>query len=430
MPNENRNRSALDTLCLKSVNASGDVFGFNPIHEAYKAIEAERSAKLERLNAWFDELEESKLSAHTLKKLVRWQRINAPSKTMRTCNTTPISQINPNIEAEPLTMNLTEYSYSMSGLNRCKNPFCSLCSRSRAGERAHRLKQGILGAMLKNYKVYFVTFTIPRSQSIEAQKIQVQKRWKRLNNLFQSWRRYENSEVYTAKALDITFNPYVKTARYHLHIHGIVITEKKIDNAEDRMIRAWLGGNDKDFRATYKAQDIQQVGKTLQDTNKVGRYVAKMAGLALEITHGQAKEAKSKNSWTLSEIMLQKRHDERTLHFSKAEEIYREFLSGMKKVRTLDVSRNWDDLFIDTEIEENELQQYQIEIPIDRWQLLKSDWVLIAEKVQFEIFQNSFLAGGSIDHIRINQILEDVENMIENLERRKDIIWILQTVWE
>jgi len=429
MPNEIQHRRALDTLCLLSEKSPIETIKQSEIHKALALIEENNKNKINRLNDWFDSLESETMQAHTLKKLIRFQRINAPSKTMRICNTTPISQINPNLDLEPLAMNISEYSYGMSGLNRCKNPFCSLCNRSRAGERAHRLKQGITGAMLKRYPVYFVTFTIPRSGNIEGQKEEIKRRWKRMNNLFQSFRRYNDTEVYTAKALDVTFNPYVKTSRYHLHIHAIVILSKEIENASDLMIRTWLNGNTKDCKASHKSQDIQRVGRTDLDTSRVGRYVAKMAGLALEITYGQKKESKSSHSWSLSEIMLQKRHDGKELGLLKAAEIYNEFLAGIKRVRTLDVSRNWDDLFIDTEAEE-EQRTYSIEIPDSKWQLIKTDWVLIAEKIQFEIFQNSYLASGQIDIQRVNEILTAAEDFIENLERRKDIQWFLYTQFE
>ena len=432
MPNEQRNPERLDTLCLlserspiKSIKRAASL----DFIEALELIKQEEKNKIIRLNDWFDSLENEKLQAHTLKKLIRFQRINAPGKTMRICNTIPIYQINPTIETESLAMNITSYSYGMSGLNRCKNPFCSLCNRSRAGERAHRLKQGITGAMLKKYPVYFVTFTIPRSGSIEAQKEEIKRRWKKINNLFQSIRRDRDTQVYTAKALDITFNPYVEKSRYHLHIHAVVVLSEDIEGFEEAMIRTWLNANNRDCRALKKCQDIQRVGLTSQDTQRVGRYVAKMAGLALEITYGQKKESKSKASWSLSEIMLQKRHDGRKLGLDKAKEIYTEFLEGMKRVRTLDVSKNWNDLFEDTEAKEDPMK-IVIEIPVDKWQLIKNDWVLIAEKIQFEVFQNSNLASGQPDQMRINKIIEEAEEFIDNLERRKDIMWFLQTQFE
>ena len=429
MPNENRNPERLDTPCLLSETSPIESLKKSAVHDITERIEKERKNKIKRLDKWFEDLEAEKLQAHTLKKLIRFQRINAPGYTMRICNTTPISVINPLIENEGVKMNITEYSYGMSGLNRCKNPFCSLCNRSRAGERAHRLRQGITGAMLKKYPVYFVTFTIPRSRSIEAQKDEIKRRWKRMNNLFQSFRRDRDTQVFTAKALDITFNPYVKTARYHLHIHAIVVLSQDIPDFEDLAVRTWLNANHRDCKASHKSQDIQRVGLTSKDRRRVGRYVAKMAGLALEITHGQRKEAKSKNSWTLSEIMQQERHDGRKLGLEKAKEIYQEFLNGMYRVRTLDVSRNWNTLFEDTEAEE-EQYKISIEIPLDKWFMLREDWVLIAEKIQFEIFQNSLLYNGKPDHLRVYQVLKEARDFIDNLERRRDIVWFLQTQFD
>ena len=57
------------------------------------------------------------------------------------------------------------------------------------------------------------------------------------------------------------------------------------------------------------------------------------------------------------------------------------------------------------------------------WPLLKSNWFYIAEKVQFEIFQNSNIAGdtNTIDMSRVNRIVEDIEEMILDIYTKKDV---------
>lgn len=427
MPNENRNPKGLDTLCLLSESPPIESVFQSEFYRAMETIRKNQLVKNNLLNQYFENLESESLDSHTIKKLVQFQRANAPSKTMRICNTTPIESINPDIEI-PLTMKISEYGYGMSGLNRCKNPFCPMCSKSRAGERAHRLKQGIMGAQLRGYGVYFVTLTIPRSGSIKSQRDELRRRWKRCNNLFQLWRT-QGAETYTARALDVTFNPYRKDYRYHMHIHAIVIVSQAVERVEERIKDTWIASNTKDCKALYKCQDVQKVGATSTDTNRVGRYVAKMAGLAREITHGQKKDAKATQSITLTEMMLATRHNGKSLNRSRCIDIYTDFMQGMKRVNTLNVSRNWNDLFIGTDAEE-EYKPYQIPIPTSKWALLKNDWFAIGEKLHLELFERSTMENGFVNQSRVNQILEDAEEFLSTVERRKDIKWFLYQTWE
>jgi len=60
------------------------------------------------------------------------------------------------------------------------------------------------------------------------------------------------------------------------------------------------------------------------------------------------------------------------------------------------------------------LEQFEIDIPLHRWLSVKPHWLDIAEKVQFEIFQNSYTAAGELDYIRIDKILNDVQTIINN----------------
>jgi hypothetical protein len=297
-----------------------------------------------------------------------------------------------------------------------------MCSRSRAGSRAHKLKNGIIHSQITGKHIYFVTLTIPRHKDITFQLKEIRRRWGAINNMCSHITRDYETNVYKARALDITFNPYRPSQRFHLHIHAIIITDVEIDGIEDKIKRTWINQNTSTCIAQYNCQDVQKVARTLEDSNKVGKYVAKMAGLANEITHGQMKEAKSHQSVTLRELMLQRTHDNTQLNLKKCIEIYTQFLQGMKRVNTLNISRNWKDLKSDIEEETDEPLFFELEIPIEIWPLIKSNWFYIAEKVQFEIFKNSNIAGGStIDIIRANQIIEDIEEMILGIYTKKDV---------
>ena len=104
-------------------------------------------------------------------------------------------------------------------------------------------------------------------------------------------------------------------------------------------------------------------------------------------------------------------------------EIWTEWLEGRKRVKTLNISRNWNDLKSDIEEENEEPLTVAIEIPIEIWPLLKSNWFYIAEKVQFEVFKNSNIAGStdSMDMTRVNRIVEDIEEMILGIYTKKDV---------
>lgn len=415
----------LDTLCLDHPNQKQGL-GLSPLAiECLAKIEMEKQAKKERLDNYIEGLVFEQTNADTLKKLVAFQRANAPSKTMRICNTVPIQTINDNFNKEEygenLTMKVNEYGYGMHGLNRCKNPFCPMCSRSRAGERAHKLKRGIQQAQNKGYTTYFVTLTIKRSGSIKSQLESIRRRWGAINNLCSHLKRDYETEIYKARALDITFNPYRPSQRYHLHLHCIFILENDVLDFSQKIKDVWIAQNKGKDKADYKGQDVQKVGRLEEDTNRVGRYVAKMAGLAMEITHGQRKEAKNSLSVTLKELMLGYTHSDRILHSEKCIEIYQEFLEGMKRTNTLTISRNWKNLYEEEE-EEEKPYTIEIEIPVECWNLIKNDWFYIAEKVQFEIFQNSvFSEGEIIDTGRVNRVIDAVEEFLEHITTKKEI---------
>ena len=394
----------LDNLCLSPVKGIASTLYGSEYARAMATIAENKLEKKRAFNAYLERYEKEATTAAHLKKLIAFQRRNAPGRTMRTCTTTPIACIRPTADKlEPITLRVNEYAYSLSGLNRCKNPFCALCSRSRAGERSHKIKQGIEGASDKGLKVLFVTLTIPRQENITAAREEISKRWSGVSSLFHQWKKQDGVDTYYARALDVTFKKYIKSQRYHLHVHAVVVVDDSVVNPGAQIKRRWLSYNTRGCKARDVGQDIQAVNIQSDDMGKVSKYVAKMAGLALEIANGTAKEAGAASS-SLSDLML----DDTSL----TREIYTEYLKGMKRARTLQFSRNWDDLIEEEEAEE--LDEYEINIPLDKWQIIRPVWLDIGEKLQFEIFSQSVNAQGFVDYERIARVLDDARDTIEN----------------
>ncbi len=418
MPNEIKTTKPvrLDNTCLTLTQGLNDKLYKSELHRAMETIHRHKTEQKQKYNDYIDSLVNGSTKSTHLRTLVNFQRVNAPNKTMRECNTTPIAVIRNDID-QKITMRVNEYAYSMGGLNRCKNPFCVMCSKSRAGERAHRIKQGIEGAFSKGLGVYFVTFTIPRQNSIQKARKEVSERWKNMSKLFTRWKRQTGVRTHYARALDVTFKKYQYHQRYHLHIHAvIVLDESKVlelypekSSIQSILIEQWKGLNRKGMNCKTVSQDIQKVSNTLQDTGRVSRYCGKMAGLALEVSNGTMK--KSNSNSTLSDLMIE--------NTPKSIEIYREYLQGMKKARTLQFSRYWDELIDDEEGED--LESYEINIPLDKWSIVSPLWIEIADKLQYELFTMSKNAQGETDVYRQNQVIKEIEWFLDNADSREFI---------
>lgn len=61
---------------------------------------------------------------------------------------------------------------------------------------------------------------------------------------------------------------------------------------------------------------------------------------------------------------------------------------------------------------------------------MKNDWFAIGEKLHLELFERSTMENGFVNQSRVNQILEDAEEFLATVERRKDIKWFLYQTWE
>ena len=422
MPNEIRTtkKAPLDNLCLTPVKGISSTLYNTEFLRAMEIIRQKDLEKKRAFHAYLDRYKQDATQAAHLKSLVAFQRRNAPSKTMRTCTTTPIACIRSTAEdLTPITLKVNEYAYSLSGLNRCKNPMCTMCSRSRAGQRSHRIRQGIEGASDKGLEVLFVTLTIPRQETVKGAREEIAKRWAGVSSLFHQWKKAAGVSTYYARALDVTFKKYVPTQRYHLHIHAVVVVSPGVVNPAEQIQNRWLSYNRKGCKARATGQHIESVKLQSSDVGKVSKYVAKMAGLALEIANGTAKKSKGQSS-TLSDLMM----DDTPLTRS----IYRDYLQGMKRARTMVFSRNWDDLIDDAEDEE--LSEYEVNIPLDKWSIVSPVWMDLGDKLQFELFTQSVNSQGETDHHRRFQVLTDLRRTLQEAKTTACLQWFIYSNYD
>lgn len=424
----NTKRASLDNICLSSDGSIPSLFSSPQFREYLAAKEEDKKNKSCIISSFLSDLETGKNSAQQVKKLLKLQHRYAPSKSMRICNTIPvktISQKNLTDDRVPEpSINITEYSYSFGGLNRCKNPYCVMCSRARASQRAEKLKQGIMTATERGYKVLFATFTIPRQPTIEGSKNEIRRRWKGMHRVFDTWRGMGET-VYHARALDITINPYQNNRRYHLHIHSVIIIDGQgnIDDYKRELISGWISQNTKTSKATEKCQDIQTVSNTETGAAKTGRYIAKMGGLALEIGNTKAKsETKSALSISLSELIQGMETK------PKYRAIYGEFLTGMKRVNTLNFSRNFDDLIED---DEDLYETEKFTIPVQKWAIVKPVIFDLAEKLYIECKLSKTLGDRpQTDYDRIDEIRAAWDSIMAAAEDTHDIEMFLYCVFD
>ena len=148
---------------------------------------------------------------------------------------------------------------------------------------------------------------------------------------------------YATRAIDVTFNPYIREI-YHLHYHCIIMAPEK--GLEAKLTQIWtkaLTGTSK------KSQWIEEI----KHVEKVSKYTAKMAGLGLELVSGfTSKKGKHKQTFSLPQIMEQAIHHPEKDNIFR--DIYRQYLLEIAGTRMVTFSRNWVNLIEENQIEEKE----------------------------------------------------------------------------
>lgn len=274
------------------------------------------------------------------------QRKLAPSTSMRRCNLIPIDIATRKVlsdDTEIMSIAIDKQGYRFQGMVTCNNPYCVTCSKVRMTQRAKRIHEGIK-ELKKTHKGYFVTLTMPRSNSINKQLDMVRLGWKNIQRKLD--RAGYKKKYQTVRGLDLTFSPIAGTGTYHLHIHAIFMIQNKIpysriglpflekySTAESEQINklitsAWIG-------SVKDAQLQSQKIELIHNEEKLSWYVSKMSSIAFELSYGNQKETRTHKSLSLPELM------EYTEESPWAVKTYQDFLSGMKGKKTITFSRGW-----------------------------------------------------------------------------------------
>ena len=136
----------------------------------------------------------------------------------------------------------------------------------------------------------------------------------------------------TVRGFDITFSNEDGMGTYHLHIHAIIYIrgEGATQEALDKLVKeAWIGSIPE---AEPQCQDVQSI----ESKDKLAGYIAKTAGLSMELASGQTKEAKSWKSKTLPQLMKE------AMDGSKwASKTYTEFTRDIAGLQMLTFSSGW-----------------------------------------------------------------------------------------
>jgi len=292
------------------------------------------------LSAKKNEELKNKEKRNSLRKI---QRKLAPSSSMRRCNLIPIDIATRKIisnDSEIMSIAIDRQGYRFQGMVTCNNAYCVTCSKVRMTQRAKRIHEGIK-ELKKTHQGYFVTLTMPRSNSIKKQLDMVRLGWKNIQRKLD--RSGYKKKYQTVRGLDLTFSPIAGTGTYHLHIHAIFMIQEPKGDINELITSAWIG-------SVKDAQLHSQKIELIKNEEKLSWYVSKMSSIAFELSNGNQKETRTHKSLSLPELM------EYTQESPWAVKTYQDFLSGMKGKKTITFSRGWPKL------EEEEPEERESEI--------------------------------------------------------------------
>lgn len=333
----------------------------------------------------------------TRRKMLSYQRANAPRLAMATCRTVPIPY---EANGGKTQLWLSPSGYGWCGMMTCDCPWCLICSRKRIFERSARITAG-LGQCHLNLeggpkKAYFVTLTIPRSSDIQGQLGAISRGWKKVQDVLDySVRKKGTAQYWTCRALDVTFRPNTR-AVYHTHLHCIIMTDIRKDAAwvDAQIGKAWLKSNPDALKQCQHVEEVRSQG--------IGRYCAKLAGLGMELSAGIKKAGRGR-SMSFAQLVQagMLRNDYSKMHIDP---IYVEFLEAMKGKRSMTFSRNWTWQPPEDEESEKRPEELALIVPLT-WR----DAVLKRlDTIGRYAWQDSTMATGS--H------LTDLRNLIEESE--------------
>lgn len=340
----------------------------------------------------------------SLYKAMKIQRRFAPSKSMKWCNRKRIpadNRLRDDNTPEPTCLLVDSKGARFTGLQSCDSQWCVSCMANNRQKRIDTINRGIATAHEKDFNVFFLTLTIPRSDDPRDQAHKLQSGWKALQDKLNYRLKKQGNRMFFVRAHDVTFKLRQKNI-YHQHLHNIVVIEKDfqpftefrrrkpkdmdfiiqnnfeldkkgkviVDTFERFMMLVWYDVQQKkDTDVSFLAQDVQRVGKTEEDRDTLSHYLLKFWSLGNEMAcfqHKQGKKGKLVDVYNSIGFM-------QLLGFvdqgdKQAELIYTEFLKGVKGLRTMGKSRNWKELAPDIDEEiieiEGETKTLEMVVPV------------------------------------------------------------------
>ena len=285
-------------------------------------------------------------------RLIECQRTFHHSKSCRNCNQVPILKARNEIELESdivTTIKVSKEGYGFAGLTTCDNGFCVHCSSKKRKERVERITHGCNVLEADGFLGGFATLTQARHDYLLFQ-LECQRRGYRniQRRLARTGWEYE-----IVRGFDSTFSDDEALGTNHLHIHALIYVkgEGATQEALNQLVKeAWLGSIPE---AEPQCQDIQPI----ESKEKLAGYIAKTAGLSLELSSGQTKEAKSWKSKTLPQLMK-----EATDGSKWAQKTYTEFTRDSAGLQMLTFSNGWPKP-PEEEEEEEEFIGWELDVP-------------------------------------------------------------------
>jgi hypothetical protein len=326
-----------------------------------------------------------------------------PIQRSRQCSTVPIRG------TKVITFcSFKDGSKSIYGTNKCGGKLCVVCSSHATAKHTEFVSSMLDKSFRYEIPVYFSTFTIARSNSIEHQfksigKIQTEFKRRLKKKLIQEFGVGYNY-IFNK---DFTFSKDKRKGTYHTHLHCLFflskplhtqnkagLTELIVDNTrarfEDIATRLWVETTQHfGIRSNEQSQDVQIVKEEMKD--KISDYVVKISKdnqkISYEVSRNSTKHSKQGNSFGLFEMMNRiyqsNNKDWSLIHIYKEFTQFcagKQFFSKSKKMSDWiaelnplksNTEEDIEDLEVDI-VEEEEREKFSIDMSTTLYKLLLS----------------------------------------------------------
>lgn len=335
---------------------------------------------------------------------MRWQRQHAPRKSMSRCGCSVANRSNGDVVYLDKTKGKPA---QYNNVGRCKSAWCVHCSTAFRSEKTQKIKLGIDSSIKNRFKVYFATFTIPKAFGMASDKFDALNGViRKLFNLLRGKCNRASVRLWSVKSLDITISDRARNP-LHLHTHAVIITDRELDDIREYVWKVYsremnrLGADVSELAFDFQAVSDEEA------KNRLSSYLLKDWNHSLEheITSLNKRGSKGSKGWFEWLRSLVKRCNERQLA------IYKDFLIHAKGRRTIDFSRNFDELIALSEQEEEELSETETgDSESYTWSIGGSLWKAIIETRTEE------------------KILYVIDSFIDRGEREQDFLFITSLI--